>query len=138
MSKQYFKNLETAEIGEQRSVDELVDNIRFNEQGLIPAVSQDIATGEVLMLAYMNIEALKRTLDSGHMTFWSRSRQTYWRKGEASGHVQNLIEMRVDCDGDALLCKVEQSGPACHTNRRGCFYLRVNGDAAIVEVMDSV
>jgi phosphoribosyl-AMP cyclohydrolase len=138
LSKQYFKDLESAEVGERRPVDVVVENIQFNDQGLIPVVSQDISTGEVLMLAYMNIEALKRTLDSGHMTFWSRSRRSYWRKGETSGHIQNLVEMRLDCDGDALLCKVEQVGPACHTNRHGCFYLRVNADAAIVEVVDSV
>jgi phosphoribosyl-AMP cyclohydrolase len=138
LSKQYFKNLEPAAVGEQRSLDELIENIQFNEQGLIPVVSQDMGTGEVLMLAYMNIEALKRTLDSGQMTFWSRSRQAYWCKGETSGHLQTLVEMRLDCDGDALLCKVEQTGPACHTNRRGCFYLRVDGNTAMVEIMDSV
>ncbi|HAY45709.1 MAG TPA: phosphoribosyl-AMP cyclohydrolase [Gammaproteobacteria bacterium] len=136
MSKQYFKNLETAPVGERRPLDELLDNIQFNPQGLIPVVSQDTGTGEVLMLAYMNGEALKRTIDTGRMTFWSRSRQSYWCKGETSGNLQTLVEMRLDCDGDALLCKVEQIGPACHTDRRGCFYLRVDGDAAIVEIVD--
>ena len=136
LKKAYFKQLETAEDGAQRPVEEVIENIQFDNNGLIPVISQDASTGEVLMLAYMNIEALRRTLDSGQMTFWSRSRQSFWRKGETSGHIQNLVEMSMDCDGDALLCKVEQSGPACHTNRRGCFYLRVNAGVGIVELVD--
>ncbi|MBT5032661.1 MAG: phosphoribosyl-AMP cyclohydrolase [Proteobacteria bacterium] len=137
MGKEYFKQLESAEEGVQRSLEEVVENIPFDESGLIPVISQDASSGEVLMLAYMNVDALRKTLDTGHMTFWSRSRQSFWRKGETSGHMQNLVEMCLDCDGDALLCKVEQIGPACHTNRRSCFYLRVNAEAGVVELIDS-
>ena len=96
--------------------------------GLIPAVAQDAATGEILMMAWMNGEALLRTLETGRVTYWSRSRQAFWAKGETSGHVQTLVEMRVDCDRDCLLMQVEQVGPACHTNRRSCFYTRVHPD----------
>jgi len=138
LKKEYFKQLETAKVGAQRSLEEIVENIQFDDKGLIPVISQEASTGEVLMLAYMNVDALRTTLDSGQMTFWSRSRQSLWRKGETSGHFQNLVEMRLDCDGDALLCKVEQIGPACHTNRRACFYLRVNAKGSIVELVDGV
>ena len=137
LEKEYFTQLENAEDGTQRFLEEVIENIQFDESGLIPVISQDSSGGEVLMLAYMNVGALRKTLDTGQMTFWSRSRQSFWRKGETSGHIQNLVEMRLDCDGDALLCKVEQIGPACHTNRRSCFYLRVNAEAGIVELIDS-
>ena len=89
--------------------------LRFDASGLIPAIAQDHASGEVLMLAWMNAEAVARTLDTGRVTYWSRSRASYWVKGESSGHVQRLVEMRVDCDRDCLLVLVDQSGPACHT-----------------------
>lgn len=100
----------------------LLDEVRFDAQGLIPAVAQDHASGEVLMVAWMNAESLKETVASGQVTYWSRSRQALWRKGETSGHRQRLKELRLDCDGDTLLLLVEQLGPACHTNRRSCFY----------------
>lgn len=109
------------------------DNLRFNEAGLVPVVAQEAATGEVLMLAWMNAEALRRTLETGRVTYWSRSRQDFWTKGETSGHVQKLVEIRVDCDRDALLVLVEQAGPACHTNRRSCFYTAVrDGDEVVI------
>jgi phosphoribosyl-AMP cyclohydrolase len=108
--------------------------LAFNDQGLIPAIAQEEASGEVLMLAWMNAEAVARTLATGQVTYWSRSRQAFWRKGETSGHVQRLVEMRVDCDRDCLLLLVEQTGPACHTNRRACFYTAVR-DGAEVEIM---
>lgn len=98
---------------------------RFNADGLITAITVDHATGEILMLAHMNAEALARTLDSGDVWYFSRSRNELWRKGATSGNTQRLVEMRVDCDQDAILVKVEQIGPACHTNRRSCFYRRV-------------
>lgn len=98
---------------------------RFNAGGLITAITVDHATGEVLMLAHMNAEALSRTLASGDVWYYSRSRNALWRKGETSGNTQRLIEMRVDCDQDAVLLRVEQIGPACHTNRRSCFYRQV-------------
>jgi phosphoribosyl-AMP cyclohydrolase len=108
--------------------------LRYNDQGLIPAIAQDHATGEVLMMAWMNAEAVVRTLDSGRVTYWSRSRASFWVKGESSGHVQALVEMRVDCDRDCLLLRVDQTGPACHTNRRSCFYTSVQ-DGTEVEIM---
>ena len=100
-------------------------SLKYDANGLIPAIAQDAASGEVLMMAWMNAESLARTLETGHVTYWSRSRQSFWAKGESSGHVQKLIELRVDCDRDCLLMLVEQAGPACHTNRRSCFYTAV-------------
>ena len=97
-------------------------SLTYDANGLIPAIAQDHLTGEVLMLAWMNLAAVARTLDSGRVTYWSRSRQSFWVKGESSGHVQRLVEVRLDCDRDCLLLLVEQTGPACHTNRRSCFY----------------
>ncbi|WP_102223269.1 phosphoribosyl-AMP cyclohydrolase [Acidimangrovimonas sediminis] len=103
--------------------------LSYDANGLIPAIAQDHATGEVLMMAWMNAESVARTLESGRVTYWSRSRQAFWAKGETSGHVQRLVELRVDCDRDCLLLLVEQEGPACHTNRRSCFYTAVRGGA---------
>ncbi|SDY95319.1 phosphoribosyl-AMP cyclohydrolase [Jannaschia faecimaris] len=96
--------------------------LRYDAAGLIPCVAQDHATNEVLMMAWMNADAVARTLETGRVTYWSRSRQAFWVKGETSGHVQKLIDLRVDCDRDCLLALVEQTGPACHTNRRSCFF----------------
>jgi phosphoribosyl-AMP cyclohydrolase len=111
---------------EQMSRGALLGAVTFNKDGLVPAIAQDHATGTVLMLAWMNREALERTLDTGQVTYWSRSRQTLWRKGETSGHTQRLIEARLDCDGDTLLLKVEQTGPACHTGAPSCFFYRAS------------
>lgn len=102
-------------------------SLKYNDQGLIPAIAQDHETGEVLMMAWMNAEAVARTLDTGRVTYWSRSRQSFWIKGETSGHTQALKDFRVDCDRDCLLLLIEQEGPACHTNRRSCFYTAVRG-----------
>jgi phosphoribosyl-ATP pyrophosphohydrolase/phosphoribosyl-AMP cyclohydrolase len=96
--------------------------LKFDEKGLIPAVIQDGESNEVLMVAYMNKESFEATLKEGRTCFWSRSRQTLWRKGETSGHVQKVLEIRADCDADCLLIKVEQTGPACHTGERSCFF----------------
>lgn len=96
--------------------------LKFDERGLIPAIVQDVENGEVLMLAYMNEESLRRTLQTGRTWFWSRSRRELWCKGETSGHRQFVREIRYDCDGDALLVKVKQVGPACHTGERSCFH----------------
>jgi len=106
------------------SSDALIAAVAFDSAGLVPAIAQDAKTGEVLMLAWMNKEALVRTLTSGDVTYWSRSRQELWRKGATSGHTQRLIEAHVDCDGDTLLLKVEQTGPACHTGAPTCFFRR--------------
>lgn len=104
-------------------------SLRYDANGLIPAIAQDHATGEVLMLAWLNAEAVSRTLETGRVTYWSRSRQSFWIKGETSGHTQRLVEMRLDCDRDCLLLLIEQTGPACHTNRRTCFYTALRNGA---------
>ena len=108
--------------------------LKFNADGLIPAVAQDATSSEVLMLAWMNAESIERTLGTGQVTYWSRSRQSFWVKGETSGHLQRLVEMRLDCDRDCLLVRVDQTGPACHTGRRSCFYTSVQ-EGVEVEVM---
>lgn len=102
-------------------VEARIASVQFDDRGLVAAIIQQWDTAEVLMLAWMDAEALRRTLTSGRVTFWSRSRQEYWRKGDTSGHVQYVREVRLDCDGDALLVKVEQVGAACHTGTRTCF-----------------
>lgn len=99
-----------------------IDNLKFDEKGLIPVIVQDHQSGQVLMMAYMNKEALMRTLSSGEAHYWSRSRQTLWHKGETSGNYQHLIAMQVDCDLDCLLMQVKTDGPACHTGHQSCFY----------------
>ena len=99
-----------------------LSRIRFDEKGLVPAIAQDAKTGQVLMLAYMNAQSLQMTIDSGYATYFSRSRNQLWRKGETSGHTQRVLEMRYDCDGDALLLTVAQEGPACHTGEISCFH----------------
>ena len=106
----------------------------YDSRGLIPVIAQDHMSGEVLMFAWMNAEAVARTQATGRVTYWSRSRQAFWVKGETSGHVQSLVEMRVDCDRDCLLVLVAQTGPACHTNRRSCFFTAVR-DGAETELM---
>ena len=100
---------------------------KFDEHGLIAAIAQDADTGEVLMLAWMNAAALQQTLSSGRAVYWSRSRGELWRKGDTSGHEQHIVEVRVDCDQDAVLLKVRQTGAACHTGRRSCFYRVAKG-----------
>ncbi len=104
-------------------------SLRFNDAGLIPAIAQDASSGEVLMMAWMNADAIAMTLETGKVTYWSRSRQEFWIKGATSGHVQKLVDFRVDCDRDCLLVLVNQTGPACHTGRPNCFYTAVrDGD----------
>ncbi len=103
-----------------------LDQLRWNDEGLIPAVAQETVSGRVLMLAWMNREALRRTLEEGYAIYWSRSRDRLWRKGEESGHVQRVLELRLDCDNDAVLLLVEQQGGvACHTGRESCFFQRL-------------
>lgn len=99
--------------------------LRYDAAGLIPCIAQDHANGDVLMMAWMNADAVAATLETGRVTYWSRSRQAFWIKGETSGHVQKLIDLRVDCDRDCLIALVDQTGPACHTNRRSCFYTAI-------------
>lgn len=108
--------------------------LKYDDRGLIPCITQDAATGEVLMFAWMNAEAVARTLATRRVTYWSRSRAAFWVKGESSGHHQHLIDLRLDCDRDCLLAQVRQEGPACHTHRRTCFYTAVR-DRVEVELM---
>ncbi len=112
---------------------EVFDALKFDERGLVAAVAQQHDTGEVLMLAWMNREAIAETLASGHACYFSRSRNRLWRKGESSGQTQRLMELRIDCDGDAVLLLVDQTGVACHTGRRSCFYTAVQ-DGGLVEI----
>lgn len=109
---------------------EWLDRVTWNADGLVPVVAQDFHSGEVLMLAWMNREALTLSHGEGRAVYWSRSRQRLWRKGETSGHGQRIVEIRLDCDGDAILLKVEQAGAiACHTGRQSCFHDRLEGDS---------
>ncbi len=101
------------------------DKLIYNDAGLIPVVAQDAESLEILMLAWMNADAVRRTLTTGQVTYWSRSRNEFWVKGQTSGHRQELVEMRIDCDRDSLVVLVRQTGPACHTNRRSCFFTAV-------------
>jgi phosphoribosyl-ATP pyrophosphohydrolase/phosphoribosyl-AMP cyclohydrolase len=105
--------------GEQ---ERLTAKIKWDERGLVPAIVQDAQTGQVLMLAYMNQEALERCISTGEAHFWSRSRSELWHKGATSGNTQRIVEIRYDCDADTLLLRVEPRGPACHTGRQSCFY----------------
>ncbi|MBO9397260.1 MULTISPECIES: phosphoribosyl-AMP cyclohydrolase [unclassified Shimia] len=109
-------------------------SLTYNEAGLIPAIAQDSESGEVLMMAWMNAEAVAKTLETKRVTYWSRSRQSFWIKGETSGHTQELVDFRYDCDQDCILVLIKQVGAACHTNRRTCFYTAVR-DGQTVELM---
>lgn len=111
--------------------------LQYDANGLIPAIAQDVDSAAVLMMAWMNAESVRRTLETGRVTYWSRSRQAFWVKGESSGHVQELVDMRVDCDRDCLLVLVRQTGPACHTNRQSCFFTALR-DGREVEIMAPV
>ena len=110
----------------------VVADLSFDANGLVPAIAQSVENGEVLMLAYMNAEAINETLETGQVCYWSRSRQKLWRKGKSSGHVQRLVELRYDCDNDAVLLRVCQSGPACHTNRPNCFFHAVRDGRVVI------
>jgi phosphoribosyl-AMP cyclohydrolase len=128
-----FKKLESLPAGGSVPLAQVFADLPWNADGLLPAIAQQFDTGEVLMLAWMNRDALAETLESGRVCYWSRSRQALWRKGERSGQVQQLRELRLDCDGDTVLLKVDQTGPACHTGRRDCFYNLVRGDEVVVD-----
>jgi len=121
-------DLEGAAVGSRFPLEYVLDALPWNSAGLIAAIAQQHRSGEVLMLAWMNRQALKETLATGQVCYWSRSRQQLWRKGESSGNGQQLIEARLDCDGDAVLLIVDQQGPACHTGRPTCFYNAIDGD----------
>tara|TARA_B100001093_G_scaffold71170_1_gene61784 strand:+ start:904 stop:1314 length:411 start_codon:yes stop_codon:yes gene_type:complete len=127
-----LKALEVAAAGTSVDLAEFLDAVKFNDQGLVPAIAQDRASGTVLMLAWMNRASIEQTLASGSVTYFSRSRQSLWQKGETSGNTQRLLSMQFDCDGDAILMQVDQTGPACHTERANCFYLDVQGRQVVV------
>jgi phosphoribosyl-AMP cyclohydrolase len=109
-----------------------LDAICFNDKGLVPAIAQQHDSGEVLMMAWMDREAVAETMRTGRVCYWSRSRKALWRKGETSGHIQNLVDLRIDCDGDTLLLVVDQTGAACHTGRHNCFFQAIRGDTLAV------
>jgi phosphoribosyl-AMP cyclohydrolase len=111
----------------------VLDTVSFDGNGLVPAIAQQHDTGEVLMMAWMNADALRETMTTGRVCYWSRSRKQLWRKGETSGHVQALVDLRIDCDGDTLLVKVDQTGVACHTGRHNCFFRAVR-EGSLTEI----
>jgi phosphoribosyl-AMP cyclohydrolase len=128
-----FKDNEQQPEGFSVPLREALDNLVFNEAGLVPVIAQQHDTGEVLMFAWMNRQAIEETLATGRVCYYSRSRKTLWRKGESSGQTQTLKALRVDCDGDVLLASVEQTGAACHTGRRDCFFWKLDNDTARID-----
>ena len=128
-----LKELETSANGTTAELADVLDQLRFNDQGLIPAIAQDHDSGDVLMMAWMDQNAIQRSLSEGYAVYFSRSRQEYWRKGDTSGHLQQLVSMAFDCDGDTVLLRVRQTGAACHTDRRTCFYLNVRDQYVVVD-----
>ena len=126
MQRSYFQGVENYTDQSVLELDEVIENLAFNDQGLIPVITQDATSKDVLMFAWMNKESLLLTISTKQVTYWSRSRQKLWKKGETSGHIQALVSMSFDCDGDVILCEVNQTGAACHTGRPGCFYLKVD------------
>ena len=127
MKSKYFISIEGGNDGQPLVLSNVLEQLVYNEQWLVPVITQDVKTKEVLMLAWMSHDSIKQTLVTGKMTYWSRSRQELWVKGVTSGHHQSLTSMSFDCDGDAILCLVNQTGSACHTGRKNCFYLKVDG-----------
>ena len=109
-----------------QTIDTLLSKVKFTDDGLVPAIAQDVENGEVLMMAWMNADTLRETLETGRACYWSRSRQAFWRKGDTSGHHQTVHDLRIDCDGDTILMKITQVGAACHTGERTCFFTSVN------------
>jgi phosphoribosyl-AMP cyclohydrolase len=130
MCETTFKSLEKASKGQTYDWETLASQIKFDKDGLIPAIAQQFDTKEVLMMAWMNSQSLQETLKTGRVCYWSRSRQNYWRKGEESGQIQQLKSLKFDCDGDTILLEVDQTGPACHTGRRSCFYTEIKNNKA--------
>ena len=137
MMRAFFQNLEGCPDFTELDLDELSRELGVDSRGLIPVITQDASSKEVLMLAWMNRAALSETLSTGYVTYWSRSRNQLWVKGATSGHTQELVSLSIDCDGDAILCQVNQVGAACHTGRKHCFYLRVDREQNKVRVVSS-
>ncbi|KGJ89594.1 phosphoribosyl-AMP cyclohydrolase [Colwellia psychrerythraea] len=134
MLNDFYLSLETLIEDDFVALPDCIEHLAFNDQGLIPVIAQCQITKDVLMHAWMNRAALDKTITTGRMTYWSRSRNDFWVKGETSGHTQQLVTMRFDCDGDTILCLVTQSGAACHTGRSNCFYLQVDSDCHTVQL----
>ncbi len=132
MTQPTFKFLEKASEGDAFNWSELKDQLKFDANGLVPAIAQQFDTKEVLMMAWMNAQSLQETLETGRVCYWSRSRQNYWRKGEESGQIQVLKSLSLDCDADTILLEVDQTGSACHTGRRTCFYTQIKDDKALI------
>ncbi len=126
MKRAFFESLEDKPRNTAFELAEIVDQLAFDERALLPVITQDATSKAILMFAWMNKEASGQTLATGRLTYWSRSRQQLRVKGETSGHTQTLVSLSFDCDGDAVVCGVEQSGPACHTGRADCFYMKVD------------
>ena len=134
MKNEKLQAIERCENNTTFELNEIIDSLVFNEQGLIPVITQDATSKDVLMFAWMNKEALQQTIECQQMVYWSRSRNQFWKKGETSGHTQKLVSMSFDCDGDVILCEVVQVGAACHTGRPDCFYLKVEIESQQVRI----
>ncbi len=128
MLKISFKALEITKQGDTFNWLDILPHIKYDNNGLIPAIAQQYDTKEVLMMAWMDEKSLLESLETGRVCYWSRSRKSYWRKGEESGQIQLLKSLTFDCDGDTILLQVDQTGPACHTGRKSCFYSQVNNN----------
>lgn len=138
MKRAYFQGLETSAELTEFDLSEVTAKLAFDSRGLLPVITQNATSKEVLMLAWMNKDAFKQTLKTGYVTYWSRSRGELWVKGETSGHTQELVSLAIDCDGDTILCQVNQKGAACHTNRKHCFYLRVDSKQDKVRIVSTL
>jgi phosphoribosyl-AMP cyclohydrolase len=134
MLNRFYQSLESITTSHSISLYDCVEHLSFNDQDLIPVVTQCHQSKDVLMHAWMNRAAIEKTLATKRMTYWSRSRNAFWVKGETSGHIQQLVTMRFDCDGDTILCLVKQLGSACHTGRPNCFYLQIDSDSQAVQL----
>lgn len=134
MQRDYFQKLENLPDKTSIDLNEVIDQLAFNEDGLIPVIAQDATSKDIRMFAWMNKESLIKTIATKRMTYWSRSRNQFWIKGETSGHTQTIKSMAFDCDGDVILCQIDQVGAACHTGRPGCFYLNVNFEQSQVTI----
>lgn len=137
MMRAYFRGLENLSDFTEIELSEVVDQLAFDSRGLLPVITQDATSKQVLMLAWTNEEALSQTFTTGFVTYWSRSRNQLWVKGETSGHTQELVSLSIDCDGDAILCLVNQKGAACHTGRKHCFYLQANTERRKIFVVNT-
>lgn len=137
MMRTYFRGLENLSDFTEIELCEVVDQLAFDSRGLLPVITQDATSKQVLMLAWANKEALSQTFTTGFVTYWSRSRNQLWVKGETSGHTQELVSLSIDCDGDAILCLVNQKGAACHTGRKHCFYLQANTERRKIFVVNT-